>query len=555
VMDEIRRSKNVILFIDELHTIVGAGSAEGAMDASNIIKPALSRGELQCVGATTLNEYRKYIEKDAALERRFQTVKVEAPTIDEAILILKGLRPKYEAHHKARLTDEALEQAVKLSERYITGRFLPDKAIDVMDEAGARARINAMTRPPDVKEIEKEIEEIRVEKEAAIKAQDFEKAAALRDNEKQAKEKLERILTEWREQREEKEVLVTAEDMMHIISKVTGVPLQKMEQKETAKLLAMEVDIKERVIGQDEAVGAISKALRRSRADLKDPKRPIGSFVFLGPTGVGKTFLARTLAEFMFGDADALIQIDMSEYMEKFTASRLIGSPPGYVGYEEGGQLSEAVRRRPYSVVLFDEIEKAHPDVMHLLLQILEEGKITDSLGRKIDFRNTIIIMTSNVGAELIKRQTTMGFGASSRDEANYEVMREKILDETKRVFKPEFLNRLDEIIVFHTLEKPDLMRIVDLEVNKVKRRLQLKEIEIALDNAAHEFVIEKGYDPTYGARPMRRAVERYLEDPLAEELLRGSVKAGDLVNVTVDSGKLVFKVAEPHDNAPASAS
>ncbi|MEO5718391.1 MAG: ATP-dependent Clp protease ATP-binding subunit, partial [Chthoniobacterales bacterium] len=448
-----------------------------------------------------------------------------------------------------------LEQAVKLSERYITGRFLPDKAIDVMDEAGARARINAMTRPPDVKEIEKEIEEIRVEKEAAIKAQDFEKAAALRDKEKQAKEKLERILGEWREQREEKEVLVTAEDMMHIISKVTGVPLQKMEQKETAKLLAMEVDIKQRVIGQDEAVSAISKALRRSRADLKDPKRPIGSFVFLGPTGVGKTFLARTLAEFMFGDSDALIQIDMSEYMEKFTASRLIGSPPGYVGYEEGGQLSEAVRRRPYSVVLFDEIEKAHPDVMHLLLQILEEGKITDSLGRKIDFRNTIIIMTSNVGAELIKRQTTMGFSASAKDEANYEVMRDKIMEETKRVFKPEFLNRLDEIIVFHTLEKPDLLQIVDLEVNKVKRRLQLKEIEIALDNEAHEFVIEKGYDPTYGARPMRRAVERYLEDPLAEELLKGNVKAGDMVQVTVEAGKLVFKVAEPHDNAAASAS
>src|SRR5450432_763708 len=553
VMDEIRRSKNVILFIDELHTIVGAGSAEGAMDASNIIKPALSRGELQCVGATTLNEYRKYIEKDAALERRFQTVKVEAPTVEEAILILKGLRPKYEAHHKAKLTDEALESAVKLADRYITGRFLPDKAIDVMDEAGARARINAMTRPPDVKEIEKQIEEIRVEKEAAIKAQDFEKAAALREKEKQAKEKLELILAEWREQREEKEVLVTAEDMMHIISKVTGVPLHKMEQKETAKLLAMEVDIKQRVIGQDEAVGAISKALRRSRADLKDPRRPIGSFVFLGPTGVGKTFLARTLAEFMFGDSDALIQIDMSEYMEKFTASRLIGSPPGYVGYEEGGQLSEAVRRRPYSVVLFDEIEKAHPDVMHLLLQILEEGKITDSLGRKIDFRNTIIIMTSNVGAELIKRQTTMGFGAP-RDEANYDVMRDKILEETKRVFKPEFLNRLDEIIVFHTLEKTDLMRIVDLEVNKVKRRLQLKEIEIALDQGAKDFLIEKGYDPTYGARPMRRAVERYLEDPLAEEILRGTVKAADVVEVTREGDikdaktKLVFKT-----NAPAA--
>ena len=412
VMDEIRRSKNVILFIDELHTIVGAGSAEGAMDASNIIKPALSRGELQCVGATTMNEYRKYIEKDAALERRFQTVKVDAPTVDEAIEILKGLRPKYEAHHKAKLTDEALETAVKFSERYITGRFLPDKAIDVMDEAGARARINAMTRPPDVKEIEKEIEEIRLEKEASIKAQDFEKAAALRDREKQTKEKLETILTKWREEREEKQVVVTADDMMHIISKVTGVPLQRMEQEEMQKLLKMESELKLRVIGQDEAVTAISKALRRSRADLKDPKRPIGSFVFLGPTGVGKTYLARTLAEFMFGDSDALIQIDMSEYMEKFTASRLIGSPPGYVGYEEGGQLSEAVRRRPYSVVLFDEIEKAHPDVMHLLLQILEDGKITDSLGRKIDFRNTIIIMTSNVGAVLLKKQTVMGFGA-----------------------------------------------------------------------------------------------------------------------------------------------
>jgi ATP-dependent Clp protease ATP-binding subunit ClpC len=554
VMDEIRRSKNVILFIDELHTIVGAGSAEGAMDASNIIKPALSRGELQCVGATTLNEYRKYIEKDAALERRFQTVKVEAPTIEETILILKGLRPKYEQHHKAKLTDEALETAVKLSERYITGRFLPDKAIDVMDEAGARARINAMTRPPDVKEIEREIEEIRVEKEAAIKAQDFEKAAALRDKEKQTKEKLDSILARWREEREEKEVLVTADDMMHIISKVTGVPLQRMEQKETQKLLAMEAELRQRVIGQDEAVTAISKALRRSRADLKDPKRPIGSFVFLGPTGVGKTFLARTLAEFMFGDSDALIQIDMSEYMEKFTASRLIGSPPGYVGYEEGGQLSEAVRRRPYSVVLFDEVEKAHPDVMHLLLQILEEGKVTDSLGRKIDFRNTIIIMTSNAGAELIRRQTTMGFGAPT-DSSDYNSMRDKILEETKRVFKPEFLNRLDEIIVFHTLSKPDLLKIVDLEVDKVKRRLKLKEIEIVLDEPAHEFVINKGYDPTYGARPMRRAVERYLEDPLAEELLKGTVKAGDIVEVSVASDdKLGFHVAEPQSTA-ASAS
>src|SRR6185436_6193816 len=544
VMDEIRRSKNVILFIDELHTIVGAGSAEGAMDASNIIKPALSRGELQCIGATTLNEYRKYIEKDAALERRFQTVKVDAPTVEETILILKGLRPKYEAHHKAKLTDEALESAVKLSERYITGRFLPDKAIDVMDEAGARARINAMTRPPDVKEIEKDIEDIRVEKEAAIKAQDFEKAASLRDKEKQTKEKLDGILTKGREEREEEEVLVTADDMMHIISKVTGVPLQRMEQKEMQKLLSMEGDLKERVIGQDEAVTAISKALRRSRADLKDPKRPIGSFVFLGPTGVGKTFLARTLAEFMFGDSDALIQIDMSEYMEKFTASRLIGSPPGYVGYEEGGQLSEAVRRRPYSVVLFDEVEKAHPDVMHLLLQILEDGKVTDSLGRKIDFRNTIIIMTSNIGAELIKKSNVMGFGASP-DSQDYNAMRDKILEETKRVFKPEFLNRLDEITVFHSLGKPELLHIVDLEANKVLKRIKAKEVHIELHQTAKEFLIEKGYDPQYGARPMRRAVERFLEDPLAEELLRGNVKPGDRVEVAAADGKLSFQVPE----------
>ena len=555
VMDEIRRSKNVILFIDELHTIVGAGSAEGAMDASNIIKPALSRGELQCVGATTMNEYRKYIEKDAALERRFQTVKVDAPTVEEAIEILKGLRPKYEAHHKAKLTDEALETAVKFSERYITGRFLPDKAIDVMDEAGARARINAMTRPPNVKEIEKEIEQIRLEKEAAIKAQDFEKAASLRDKEKQTKEKLDGILAKWREEREEKEVTVTGDDMMHIISKVTGVPLQRMEQAETDKLLKMEQELKGKVVGQDEAVTAISKALRRSRADLKDPRRPIGSFIFLGPTGVGKTFLAQTLAEFMFGDRDALIQIDMSEYMEKFTASRLIGSPPGYVGYEEGGQLSEAVRRRPYSVVLFDEIEKGHPDVMHLLLQILEDGKITDSLGRKIDFRNTIIIMTSNVGAETLKRQTTMGFGAvKPLGEHEYDTMKDKLLEEAKKAFKPEFINRLDDIIVFHQLTKNDLMLIVELEVNKVLKRVKAKDVHVVLQDSAKELLIEKGYDPQYGARPMRRAVERYLEDPFAEELLRGTVKPGESVSVIAENGKLVFKADEPQPS-PANAS
>src|SRR6266481_5450012 len=554
VMDEIRRSKNVILFIDELHTIVGAGSAEGAMDASNIIKPALSRGELQCVGATTMNEYRKYIEKDAALERRFQTIKVDAPTVEEAVQILKGLRPKYETHHKAKLTDEALEAAVRLSDRYITGRFLPDKAIDVMDEAGARARINSMTRPPDAKEIEKEIETIRAEKEAAIKAQDYEKAAALRDSEQHIKDKLERILNGWREQRDEREVIVTGDDIMHIVSKWTGVPLNRMEQKEAQKLLNMEEELKEQVIGQDEAVIAISKALRRSRADLKDPRRPIGSFVFLGPTGVGKTFLARSLAEFMFGDADALIQIDMSEYMENFTASRLIGSPPGYVGYEEGGQLSEAVRRRPYSVVLFDEIEKAHPDVMHLLLQILEDGKITDSLGRKIDFRNTIIIMTSNVGAELIKRQTALGFGAIA-GHGSYESMRDKILDESKRVFKPEFLNRLDDMIVFHQLERNDLVKIVDLEVAKVIERVRAKDIKVHLDTTAVEFLIDKGYDPIYGARPMRRAVEKYLEDPLAEEFLRGNLKQGDTLEVHAAGEQLAFKVDQPEQRERANGS
>ena len=541
VMDEIRKSKNIILFIDELHTIVGAGSAEGAMDASNIIKPALSRGELQCVGATTLNEYRKYIEKDAALERRFQTVKVEAPSVEDTILILKGIRSKYEAHHKAKLTDVALEAAAKLSDRYLTGRFLPDKAIDVMDEAGSRARIQNMTRPPDIKALEVEIEEIRGQKEAAIKAQDFEKAASLRDSEKQAREKLEKIMAEWRTQRDEKEVIVGEDEILHVISKWTGIPLARMDQNETRKLLAMEGELKKSVIGQDESVIAISKALRRSRADLKDPRRPIGSFIFLGPTGVGKTFLARTLAEFMFGDADSLIQIDMSEYMEKFTASRLIGSPPGYVGHEEGGQLSEAVRRRPYAVVLFDEVEKAHPDVMHLLLQILEEGKLTDSLGRKIDFRNTIIIMTSNVGAELLKKQTSLGFGAARLDES-HEGMRDKVMEETKRVFKPEFLNRLDDIIVFHSLQKSDLEQIVDLEVKKVIDRLKAKDITMVLEPDAKEFLITKGYDPQYGARPMRRAVERYLEDPVAEEILRGSYEPGQQLVVVRDGEKLAFK-------------
>ena len=556
VMDEIRRAQNVILFIDELHTIVGAGSAEGAMDASNIIKPALSRGELQCVGATTLNEYRKYIEKDAALERRFQTVKVEEPSIEDAIQILRGVRPKYELHHKANITDAALDSAVKLSERYLTGRFLPDKAIDVMDEAGARARIGAMTRPPEFKQVEEEIEEIRIEKEQAIKEQDFEKAAKLRDSEKQTKKQLESMVEEWRQSNEELRVDVTEDEIMAVVSKWTGVPLNRMEQKETQKLLKMEEELKTRVIGQDEAVTAISKALRRSRADLKDPRRPIGSFIFLGPTGVGKTYLARNLAEFMFGDQDALIQIDMSEYMEKFTSSRLIGSPPGYVGYEEGGQLSEAVRRRPYSVVLFDEVEKAHPDVMHLLLQILEEGTVTDNYGRKIDFRNTIIILTSNAGAELIKKQNTLGFGAIDGSDQDYEAMKEKILEQAKKVFKPEFLNRLDDQIVFHMLEKPDLVTIIDLEIAKVTERLANKEIVIELDDSAKDFLIDQGYDPSYGARPMRRAVEKHLEDPLAEHLLRGNISEGDTVKVTCEEGEkeLKFSAEESDPGEPEKA-
>lgn len=552
VMDEIRRAKNIILFIDELHTIVGAGSAEGTMDASNIIKPALSRGEMQCVGATTLNEYRKYIEKDAALERRFQSVKVEAPSIEDAIEILKGLRPKYEEHHKAEFTDKALEVSVKLSDRYITDRFLPDKAIDVMDEAGSRARISTMTRPPEVKDIEVEIEDIKGRKERAIKNQDFEGAAAMRDKEKQAKEKLETVLRDWRASREEKRVIVDEEDILQVVSKWTGIPLRRMEQGEMDRLLAVEGEMEKVVIGQREGVNAICKALRRSRADLKDPRRPIGTFLLLGPTGVGKTLLAKTLAEQMFGDTKSLIQLDMSEYMEKFNVSRLIGSPPGYVGYEEGGQLTEQVRRKPYSVVLFDEIEKAHPDVWNMLLQILEEGKLTDNVGRVVNFRNTIILMTSNVGSDTIKRQSTLGFSPIT-DENSYEKMREKILDESKRVFRPEFLNRLDDVIVFRSLTKPDLIQILNLEIAKVLDRLKSKNIVLELDEKAKDFLVEKGYDPQYGARPMRRSVERFLEDPLAEEILRGHLHEGEPIQVTTDKDKLVFSQTAAAEGALSS--
>jgi ATP-dependent Clp protease ATP-binding subunit ClpC len=553
VMDEIRRSKNIILFIDELHTIVGAGSAEGTMDASNIIKPALSRGELQCIGATTLNEYRKYIEKDAALERRFQAVKVEAPSIEEAILILKGLRPKYEDHHKAEFTDKAIEASVKLSDRYITDRYLPDKAIDLMDEAGSRARIGTMTRPPEVKDLEGDIEDIKSKKERAIKNQDFEGAASMRDKEKHAKEKLEAVLKEWRTTREEKRVKVDEDDILHVVSKWTGIPLQRMEQGEMARLIKVEEEMTKVVVGQKEGVSAICKALRRSRADLKDPRRPIGTFALLGPTGVGKTLLAKTLAEQMFGDTKSLIQLDMSEYMEKFNVSRLIGSPPGYVGYEEGGQLTEQVRRKPYSVVLFDEIEKAHPDVWNMLLQILEEGKLTDNVGRVVNFRNTIILMTSNVGSDTIKKQSSMGFSPIS-DANSYEQMREKILEEAKKTFRPEFLNRLDDIIVFRSLTKPDLIGILDLEINKVMARLMKnRNIALNLDEKAKDFLVGKGYDPQYGARPMRRAVERFLEDPLAEELLKGNLHDGEPISVSADADHLTFNQKASAEGALSS--
>jgi len=542
VMDEIRRAKNVIIFIDELHTIVGAGAAEGAMDASNIFKPALSRGELQCIGATTLAEYRKYIEKDSALDRRFQSVKVDAPSIEDTILILKGIRSKYEDHHKVKFTDGALEVATKLSERYITARFLPDKAIDILDEAGARARIESLKRPPEIEEMNATIEDVCAKKEDAISGQHFEEAAKFRDEEKQLRQKQVDIIEAWKKSREEIKIVVDEEDMLEVVAAWTGIPLSRMEQKESKKLLKLESHLQSEVIGQNIATEVVSKALRRSRADLKDPRRPIGSFMFLGPTGVGKTLLAKVLAEEMFGNQDAIIQIDMSEYMEKFAVSRLVGSPPGYVGYEEGGQLTEAVRRKPYSVVLFDEIEKAHPDVVQLLLQVLEEGRLTDSLGRKIDFRNTILIMTSNVGAEILQRNTSMGFGLEVNAENEYEKIREKILDETKRVFKPEFLNRLNELVIFKSLGREDMKAIVELELRNVSNRLKEQGLVFDFSEAAKSFLIEKGYDAKYGARPLRRAIERHLEDSLAEAILGGEIKAGEVIHVEVQNDQLSFE-------------
>jgi ATP-dependent Clp protease ATP-binding subunit ClpC len=543
VMDEIKRSEDVIIFIDELHTLIGAGGAEGAIDASNILKPALSRGEIQCIGATTLDEYRKHIEKDAALERRFQTIMVEPPTVDETIDILKGLRDKYEAHHKVKFTDEAVEAAAKLSDRYISGRYLPDKAIDLIDEAGARARLSVMTAPPDVKHIEEKIESVKKEKESAVKNQDFEKAAKFRDEERKIKDELNRVKKGWKEQSGKVEPKVSDDDIAVIVSKWTGIPIVKLEEKEQMKFLKMEDGLHKRVIGQNEAISAIAHAVRRSRAGIKDPRRPIGSFIFLGPTGVGKTLVARALAEYMFGDEDAIIQIDMSEYMEKFNVSRLVGAPPGYVGYEEGGQLTEKVRRRPYSVVLLDEIEKAHPDVFNLLLQMLEEGRLTDSFGRKVDFKNTVIIMTSNIGAEMLKKQGSIGF-KSQAEEMTYQSMKERLLDEVKRTFKPEFLNRVDDIIVFRALTRDDLEQIIELEIREVEARLKEQSIKIELSKEAKDFLIDKGFDKTFGARPLKRTIQRFLEDPLAEDIIRGVFKKESRITVTAKADHLEFKAA-----------
>mgnify|MGYP001957104495 FL=1 len=548
VMTEVRRSKNVILFIDELHTLVGAGGAEGAIDASNVLKPALSRGEIQCIGATTLDEYRKFIEKDGALERRFQSVMVEPPSRDDTVAILKGLRGRYEAHHKISYTDEALESAVDLSIKYINGRFLPDKAIDVIDEAVARLRLQTMTPPPDVSELDQQIAAMDKLKEDAVANQDFELAAKRRDEAYQLRTKREEALSEWREAEGEENsgAIVDHEIIAETISKMTGVPVTNLGKEEAERLLQMEAELGITVINQGRAIEAISKAVRRSRSGLKDPNRPAGSFLFLGPSGVGKTWLSKQLAKFMFGDEESLLTFDMSDYMEKHNASRLVGSPPGYVGYDEGGQLTEQVRRRPYSVILFDEVEKAHPDVFNMLLQIMEEGRLVDSLGRNIDFRNSIIIMTSNIGSHLIREGGGVGFTTS--EEQTTQKIETGIMDEVNRFFRPEFLNRLDDIIPFNPLAKSDLYRIIDLELGKVEQRLATKKLVLHLSDTARDFVIEKGFNPEYGARPLRRTIERFVEDALAEELLRGNLPEGSLVEMSKeeDGEGLSFSAISP---------
>lgn len=543
VMDDIRSAGNVILFIDELHTVIGAGGAEGAIDASNILKPALARGELQTIGATTIDEYRKYIEKDSALERRFQPVMVGEPSEEESLLILKGLRDKYEAHHKVKITDGALDAAVNLSDRYIADRFLPDKAIDLMDEAAAKVRIKNLTAPPDVKNLEDELEKIKKEKEEAVNMQEFEKAAKFRDKEVEIQEKLNKSKGSWQSQKSSDMPVVTPEDIASVVERWTNIPVNKLTESESERLLHLEELLHKRVVGQEEPINAVARAVRRARVGLKDPKRPIGSFIFLGPTGVGKTELSRALAEAMFGDENAMIRIDMSEYMEKHTVSRLIGSPPGYVGYDEGGQLTEKVRRQPYSVVLFDEIEKAHPDVFNILLQILEDGRLTDGKGKLVNFKNTIVIMTSNVGASTIKKQRTLGFSASDLEKENaYEKMKDNVMDELKKTFRPEFLNRIDDIIVFHQLLEKDISQIAKLMLDTVIKRLEELEIKVEYTDEVINYLSTAGFDEAYGARPLRRTITKAIEDKLSEEMLKGQVKKGDNVVMSVEDEHIVFK-------------
>ncbi|HEX7065062.1 MAG TPA: ATP-dependent protease ATP-binding subunit ClpC [Bacillales bacterium] len=543
VMDEIRQAGNIILFIDELHTLIGAGGAEGAIDASNILKPALARGELQCIGATTLDEYRKYIEKDAALERRFQPITVDQPTSEESIQILKGLRDRYEAHHRVTITDEAIEAAVQLSDRYISDRFLPDKAIDLIDEGASKVRLRSYTAPPNLKELEQNLEEVRKEKDEAVQGQEFEKAASLRDSEQRLREQLEETNKQWKEKQGMENTEVTPEDIAQVVANWTGIPVKRLEQEESERLLKMEEILHSRVVGQKEAVKSVSQAVRRARAGLKDPKRPIGSFIFLGPTGVGKTELARAVAETLFGDEEAILRIDMSEYMEKHATSRLVGSPPGYVGHEEGGQLTEKVRQKPYSVILLDEIEKAHPEVFNILLQVLEDGRLTDSKGRVVDFRNTVLIMTSNVGARELKRNSHVGFNVQN-DVAEYGEMKDKVMTELKRTFRPEFLNRIDEIIVFHALEKEHLKQIVSLMSSQLKKRLMEQGIELEMTPKAEEKIVELGFDPDYGARPLRRALQKQIEDRLSEELLKGNIEKGKKVKIGIRNGEFVVDSA-----------
>lgn len=543
VMNEIRESKNVILFIDEMHTIIGAGAAEGAIDASNILKPALARGEIQAIGATTLDEYRKHVEKDAALERRFQPVQVGEPTKEEALLILEGLRDKYEAHHKVKIADEAIRAAVELSDRYIADRFLPDKAIDLVDEAASKVKIKIFTAPPDHKKLEEELAALEKEKSEAISLQEYERAAQIRDKIQGIKQQLEDSKKNWTDKTSSKDSVVTEEDIAAVVSSWTGIPVTKLAEEESKRLLNLESILHSRVIGQEEAVEAVAKAIRRSRVGLKDPKRPVGSFIFLGPTGVGKTELSKALAEAMFGDENAIIRIDMSEYMEKHTVSKLIGSPPGYVGYEEGGQLTEKVRRKPYSVVLLDEIEKAHPDVFNVLLQILDDGRLTDGKGRTVDFKNTVVIMTSNVGVSTIKKQAILGFAASANEKVDaYEKMKDNVMEELKRTFRPEFLNRVDEIIVFHQLEESHLKQIVELMLKSLLTRIEDMNINVEVTDKAKSLLVEKGYDQAYGARPLRRAIQKMVEDQLSEEMLKGEIRPGSGVLIDAVNEKLVFK-------------